>query len=114
MVLLGSDLQIHHGEAILYWVKLYPIIMGRTLPPFRPALESEIRSWNLYRQGLTPKERLIFDQLLKFARECAVAGSLSAKPILSEVVFISILVKQQRSIEDLKKQINKLEKLSKK
>ena len=39
-----------------------------TLPSFRPALESEIRSWIAYRQNLTPKGRPIFDQLMNLAR----------------------------------------------
>ncbi|MHA1674856.1 MAG: hypothetical protein ACTSYI_14670 [Promethearchaeota archaeon] len=82
--------------------------MGRTLLPFRPALESEIRSWNKYRQGLQPKERKIFDDLMNFARARSDAGSLAARPILSEVLFISMLVAQQCAIEDLKKKILKL------
>ena len=87
-----------------------PSILGHTLPPFRPALVSKIRSWTANRQGLSPKDRPVFDQLMNFASARADAGSLSARPILSEVLFLSILVAQQRTIADLQEKICQLKK----
>ncbi|MHA1672002.1 MAG: hypothetical protein ACTSYI_00110 [Promethearchaeota archaeon] len=84
--------------------------MGRTLPSFRPALESEINSWLTYRQGLKAKERPILDQLMNFARARSDAGSLAARPLLSDILFMSMLVAQQREIEELKDDIILLKK----
>lgn len=50
--------------------------------------------------------------MMNFARARSDAGSLSTRPILSEVVFMSILVAQQSAIEDLKKEISKLKKIT--
>ena len=84
--------------------------MGRTLLPFRPALDREIQSWLEFRRGLRPEDREVYDNLMSFAREHAAAGSLAARPVLSEVIFFSILVEQQKQIDILLQRIQSLEK----
>jgi hypothetical protein len=84
--------------------------MGRTLPPFRPALEMEIESWKEYRRGLRPPDREIFDHLVLFARQHADAGSLAARPLLTEVIFFSIALEQQKQLDQYQKMIEQLEK----
>ncbi|MHA1611345.1 MAG: hypothetical protein ACTSYU_04760 [Promethearchaeota archaeon] len=84
--------------------------MGRTLLPFRPALEIEISSWQEYRRGLRPKDRTVFDQIMNFARYHADAGSLAAKPILFEIILLSIVIEQQKDLSQLKDQMNQLRK----
>lgn len=86
--------------------------MGRTIPPFRPALEYEIASWKDYRRGLQPDERPLMDKIMVEARKRSDAGSLAARPLISEVLFLSILIGQQKEIEELKKKIEKFESLS--
>lgn len=95
--------------------------MGRTLLPFRPALEMELASWNEYRRGLRPEDRPTFDHLANYARKHADAGSLAARPLLSEVIFFSIALEHHKMIDDLIKQnirlmdrISALERLLKK
>lgn len=83
--------------------------MGRTLLPFRPALELEINSWAEYRRGLRPEDRPFFDSLINQARQHADAGSLVARPLLSEVMFFSFALEQQKSITELMAKIKHLE-----
>ena len=84
--------------------------MGRTVPSFRPALEMEIETWKDYRRALTPEEKKIFDKLLDYSRIHADAGSMAARPILSEFLFLSIMLEQEKRIEELEKRIIELEK----
>ncbi|TKJ23640.1 MAG: hypothetical protein CEE43_02975 [Promethearchaeota archaeon Loki_b32] len=87
--------------------------MGRTVPSFRPALEHEIESWKDFKRALRPEEQKIFDKLMNFARIHADAGSLSARPLLSEVLFISFAVEQEKKIEMLEEKVKELEKMIK-
>ncbi len=83
--------------------------MGRTVPSFRPALEHEIESWKEFKRALRHEEQKIFDKLMNFARIHADAGSMSARPMLSEILFISFAVEQEKKIESLEAKVNELE-----
>ena len=83
---------------------------GRTVPSFRPALEHEIESWKDYKRALRPEDQKIFDKLMNFARIHADAGSLSARPMLSEILFISFAIEQEKKIGLLEKKIIKISK----
>lgn len=83
--------------------------MGRTVPSFRPALEHEIESWKDFKRALRPEEQKIFDKLMNFARIHADAGSMSARPVLSEVLFISFAVEQEKRIKMLEEKVKELE-----
>jgi hypothetical protein len=87
--------------------------MGRTVPSFRPALEHEIESWKDFKRALRPEEQKIFDKLMNFARIHADAGSMSARPLLSEVLFISFAIEQEKKIELLEQKVNELEEIIK-
>ena len=82
--------------------------MGRTVPSFRPALESEIESWKEFKRALRPEDQKVFDRLMNFARIHADAGSMGARPMLSEILFISFAIEQQKEIENLKKKLAEL------
>ena len=84
--------------------------MGRTVPSFRPALEHEIESWKDFKRALRPKEQKIFDKLMNFARIHADAGSMSTRPMLSEVLFISFAIEQEKKIDWLEEKVKELEK----
>ena len=79
--------------------------MGRTVPSFRPALEHEIESWKDFKRALRPEDRKVFNKLMNFARIHADAGSMSARPMLSEILFISFAVEQEKRIEMLEERI---------
>lgn len=87
--------------------------MGRTVPSFRPALEHEIESWKDFKRALRSDEQKIFDKLMNFARIHADAGSMSARPMLSEVLFISFTIEQEKKIEMLEEKVKELEKMIK-
>ncbi len=86
---------------------------GRTVPSFRPALEHEIESWKDYKRALRPEDQKIFDKLMNFARIHADAGSLSARPMLSEILFISFAIEQEKKIGSLEKKIIEIEEIIK-
>ncbi|UCC18863.1 MAG: hypothetical protein JSV62_12245 [Promethearchaeota archaeon] len=87
--------------------------MGRTVPSFRPALEHEIESWKHFKRALRPEEQKIFDKLMNFARIHADAGSMSARPLLSEILFISFAIEQEKKIEMLEEKVKELEEILK-
>jgi len=82
--------------------------MGRTVPSFRPALEHEIESWKDYKRGLRPEDQKVFDKLMNFARIHADAGSLGARPMLSEILFIAFAIEQEKKIEMLEEKLTEL------
>jgi len=84
------------------------MILGRTLPPFRPALEMELETWKEFRRGLRQEDRPVFDELTNDARKHADAGSLAGRPLLTEVIFFSIAIEQQKRIKDLENRMTNL------
>ena len=85
--------------------------MGRTVPAFRPALEHEIESWKEYRRPLREGDQKVFDKLMNFARRHADAGSLASRPLLSEMLFMSFAIEQEKRIASLEEKLKKLEKI---
>jgi hypothetical protein len=83
--------------------------IGRTVPSFRPALEHEIESWKDFKRALRPEEQKIFDKLMNYARIHADAGSLSARPLLSEILFFSFAIEQEKRIVMLERKVAELE-----
>lgn len=79
--------------------------MGRTLLPFRMALDQEIHTWKAFRDSLSAPEQEIFDRLMFYARTHADAGSLAARALLSEVIFMGIAIEQQKEILRLNHEI---------
>ena len=88
--------------------------MGRTVPSFRPALEHEIESWKDFKRALRPEEQKVFNKLMNYARIHADAGSFSARPMLSEIFFMSFALEQNKRIEQLMKKVKELEEITKK
>jgi hypothetical protein len=82
---------------------------GRTVPSFRPALEHEIESWKEFKRALRPEDREKFDKLMNYARIHSDAGSMGARAMLSEILFMSFAIEQQKTIEFLSKKIESLE-----
>ncbi|MHA1284025.1 MAG: hypothetical protein ACTSVV_01345 [Promethearchaeota archaeon] len=79
--------------------------MGRTIPSFRPALEKEIESWKDFKRALRLEDQKAFDRLMDYARIHADAGSMSARPLLSEVLFLSFAIELQKKIEHLESEV---------
>jgi hypothetical protein len=84
--------------------------MGRTVPSYRQALESEIERWKSFRKGLRRKDAEAFDQMMNACRLFASAGSMATRPILLEAMFMSILLHQEKAIMEIKEKLDRLEK----
>ena len=84
--------------------------MGRTVPSYRQALESEIGRWRGFRKGLRGKDAEAFDRMMNACRMFASAGSMATRPILLEAMFMSILLHQEKAITEIKERLDKPEK----
>ena len=84
--------------------------MGRTVPSYRQALESEIERWKSFRKGVRRKDAEAFDQMMNACRLFASAGSMATRPILLEAMFMSILLHQEKAIMEIKEKLDRLEK----
>jgi len=83
--------------------------MGRTVPSYRHALESEIERWKGFRKGLRRKDAEVFDRMMNTCRMFASAGSMATRPILVEAMFMSILLHQEMVLTEIKERLDRLE-----
>ena len=65
--------------------------MGRTIPSYRIASEVEIRKWRSFRKALDKRDRKKFDEMLSIPRFYNVAATMACKPVLINVILISII-----------------------
>ena len=82
--------------------------MGRTIPPFRPALEMEIATWRDFVRALRPPDRPYFDKVVQYARQHGDAGGMAARPLLTEVIYMCALLEQEKKIATLEEQLASL------
>jgi hypothetical protein len=82
--------------------------VGRTVPSFRIALEQEIALWQPFRKAIRIKDRPTFDSLMGKARVHSDAGMLANRPVILDTVFMAILLEQQKEINHLKEQLERL------
>nr|QEE17750.1 hypothetical protein DSAG12_03588 [Candidatus Prometheoarchaeum syntrophicum] len=88
--------------------------MGKTIPSYRTALEMEIGRWKIYREGLKPPYQQHFDNIMLYARMHSDAGSLSARMFISESLFLSALIEQQKILEKLETDLYRIQRRMKK
>jgi len=84
--------------------------MGRTVPSYRQALESEIDRWKSFRKGLRNKDAEAFDRMMNACRMFASAGSMATRPVLLEAMFMSILLHQEKVLAEIRERLDRLEK----
>ncbi len=83
--------------------------MGKTVPSYRMAIESEIAGWKPFRDALpSQEEKEAFDQVMDMCRAQAGAGSNACKPILFEPMTMSIILELQKRIRILQRKIDAL------
>lgn len=83
--------------------------MGRTVASYRQALENEIKKWEGFRRALRAEDREAFDQMMNECRLHASAGSMATRPVLSEAMFMSILLEQQKVLREIKSKLDAIE-----
>jgi hypothetical protein len=84
--------------------------LGRTVPSYRQALEEEIMRWESFRRALRDKDSEAFDKLMVACRVYASAGGMATRPILTEAMFMSILVSQRKELMEIRESLERLEK----
>jgi hypothetical protein len=81
--------------------------MGKTVPSYRIAMESEIGKWKSFRKALkNQQEQEAFDELMDMCRNNAMAGSSACNPIIFEPMVMSMLLARQVRIQKLERQLN--------
>ena len=84
--------------------------MGRTIPSYRQALETEIGRWDGFRKALRGKELEAFDKMMNACKAYASAGGMATRSILVEAMFMSILLSQQKELMEIRESLERLEK----
>lgn len=84
--------------------------MGRTVPSFRQALELEIAHWEGFRKALRGKDVEAFDRMMNACRAYASAGGMATRTVLSEAMFMCILLNQQKELMEIRENLEQLRK----
>jgi hypothetical protein len=84
--------------------------VGRTVPSYRQALETEISLWEGFRKALRGKDLEAFTQMMNVCRMHASASSMATRSILTEAMFMSILLSQGKELTEIKENLERLEK----
>lgn len=84
--------------------------MGKTVPSYRQALESEIERWKGFRKALRAKDAEAFDRMMNACRNFASAGSMATRPVLLEAMLMSVLLHQEKAIMEIQERLERLEK----
>lgn len=83
--------------------------MGKTVPSYRMAVEWEIDRWKAFREALpSEEEKEAFDTIMDICRDFASASSCATNPIIFEPMVISILLGQQKKMQQLECKINEI------
>lgn len=88
--------------------------MGKTVPSYRVALEYERQRWSRFAVALRQNEREVFNQLMDICKKYASAASNATRPVLFEAMTMTILLDQQKKINQLEKKLQTILKQSKK
>ena len=75
--------------------------MGRTIPSYRIASEMERWKWRPFRKLLDKQDRKKFDEMLSFPRLYNAAGTMACRPVLSHVIFMSIIFEHYKQLSKL-------------
>jgi hypothetical protein len=83
--------------------------MGRTVPTFTMVIQQEMQSWSKFRRGLRKEDQDALDELFRAARMQLASSAYAARPIPFESIAMSMLVSQQRMMQNLQERIALLE-----
>ena len=68
--------------------------------------EMKIWKWRPFRKLLDKQDRKVFDEMLSIARFYNVAGTMACRPVLTQVILMSIIFEHHKRLSKLMK--NKL------
>ena len=76
--------------------------MGRTVVPFNQVVEQTFQRWAKFRRALRKEDQEAFDALLGAAKYHVPASVYASQLNPLELIFLSILVEHQKTLDDLK------------
>jgi len=82
--------------------------LGRTIPSFRMVLEREIGRWDGFVKALREDDRAAFDDLMNACRLYASAAGAATRPLVLEAMFMAILLRHQRLLNEVEASLEKL------
>jgi hypothetical protein len=82
--------------------------VGKTVESYRMAIEDEIARWRGFEKALRTEDHKAFEALMDACRSYASAGSNAVQPVLFEPMVMSILLSQQKKINQLEKALDAL------
>lgn len=83
--------------------------MGRTLPTFTMYLDREIEAWRPFRRALRREDRETFDRLFALARRHVAEAAYVARPVPFDALIMTVLLEQQKLIEQLRTRLGEQE-----
>ena len=86
----------------------FVIIMGRTIPSYRMAIDIEIAKWKPFRDALRKPEKDMFENMLLRSKLYASAGGMAVRPVVLEAMLMSILLDHHKRLLELVAEIEKL------
>ena len=83
--------------------------MGRTVPSFRMKLEGEIAKWKPFMKALpSESEKEAYEELMNHCRRHTMAAGAAVRPIITDAMFMSILLAQEKELGEIKALLEKL------
>jgi hypothetical protein len=70
-----------------------------------------MESWSKFRRGLRKEDQDALDELFRAARLQLASSAYAARPIPFESIAMSMLVSQQRVIQELRERVVRLERV---
>lgn len=83
--------------------------MGRTVIPYTQLVDQERSRWQKFRRALRQEDQIFFDRLFEAARRHTQAGVYAAHPWPFEVMLLSMLLEQAKTIAALEARLRRLE-----
>jgi len=71
-------------------------------------LEGEIKKWEAFLRALRKEDMEAFEDLMNTCRSYASAAGASTRPVVTEAMFMSILLSHQRSLKEFRAALERL------
>jgi len=88
--------------------------LGKTVESYRMVLDREVQRWSGFARALRKQDRAAFNQLMDICRNYGSAGSNATRPVVFEAMVMSILLHQQKNLNELETKLRAISKQSNK
>ncbi len=76
--------------------------MGRTVPTYRNTMDMIMEDWKKFKRALRKEDKEAFDNVMRKAKHHASAASYQASVDPTEMIFLSVLIEQEKELRRLK------------